>query len=50
LAVATGAAVTDGPAILVIGEAVRHRKQPTARSRIREMEKVVCSIVSKTNG
>jgi uroporphyrin-III C-methyltransferase len=49
LAVATGAAVTDGPAILVIGEAVRQRKQRTARSRIRETEKVACAIVSKTN-
>jgi uroporphyrin-III C-methyltransferase len=30
LAVATAAAVTDGPAILVIGDAVRGRKQPAA--------------------
>lgn len=41
LAVATGAAVTDGPAILVIGEAVRSRSRLYAVEKLSPMEKIL---------
>lgn len=46
LAVATGAAVTEGPAVLVVGEAVRPRKEPTAGTSMLETEIVKCFVAS----